>query len=193
MTLFREMLAAGDLRSDGLANDVVAIVRANPALVADLVATLDDADAAVRGHAADALEKVARLLPQQVAAHLPTLGALALHDSVPMVRWHMAMALGHVGVLTDRAAQVVPTLVALLADDSAIVASWAVSSLTLLARVDPALEPVVTPAIAPLAHAGSAAVAKRAQTALRLLADGNRPIPPSWLKIKLPPARGRLP
>jgi len=58
--LFREMLAVGDLRSDGLASEVAGLVLARPELLADLVSLLGDVHPAMRGHAADALERVSR-------------------------------------------------------------------------------------------------------------------------------------
>ena len=64
--LFREMLAVGDLRSDGLASEVAALVLARPELLVDLVAVLNDAHPAAGGHAADALERVSRESPRRV-------------------------------------------------------------------------------------------------------------------------------
>jgi len=64
--LFHEMLAVGDLRSDGLASEVAALVLARPELLVDLVAVLNDAHPAAGGHAADALERVSRESPRRV-------------------------------------------------------------------------------------------------------------------------------
>ena len=84
----REMLAVGDLRSDGLASEVAGLVLARPELLVDLVAVLSDAHPAARGHAADALERVSRESPRQVGRYLSRLLTVAGADEVAMVRCH---------------------------------------------------------------------------------------------------------
>lgn len=63
ITSFTELLALGDLRSDGFANEVVRIVSENLELRPALMEALASGDPVVRGHAADALEKLARQHP----------------------------------------------------------------------------------------------------------------------------------
>lgn len=61
-------LSEGDLRSDGDANLVAEFVRLRLEVLPDLVQALAFGSLVVRGHAADALEKVARSEPEAVAA-----------------------------------------------------------------------------------------------------------------------------
>lgn len=182
MSTFSRMLSVGDLRSDGLANEVVRLVSENPELLPELMETFGVSEPAVRGHAADALEKIARIHPEEVARHLPTLIGLARHDPVAMVRWHLAMAFGHLAGLSEVAEQIQAPLLALLKDPSAFVRSWAITSLCILARRSPTKAGRFARAVAPLARDRSAAVAKRARTALQVLTDARAPLPASWLK-----------
>jgi hypothetical protein len=184
MAKFTELLAAGDTRSDGLANEVVRLVLASPILLPELVLELGSDGAAVRAHAADALEKVARVRAEDVSAHLSTIATAARQDEVPMVRWHMAMVLEHICRSTEEAGVVVETLSFLLRDRSPFVRSWAVSGLTVLARRSLVATPRLIRAIAPLTSDPSAAVAKRARTAMRVLTDPTFPVPSSWQKAR---------
>jgi hypothetical protein len=99
-----------------------------------------------------------------------------------MVRWHLAMVLGHLsGVLQD-VTGAKRTLLLLLKDESAFVRSWAITSLCIIARHFPGQGKSTAAKIAPLASDSSAAVAKRARTALRMLANPRAPLPKSWIK-----------
>lgn len=187
MTTFIEMLSMGDLRSDGLANEVAQIVSENPDLLPELIDAFNSSDPAVRGHAADALEKVSRVHPDKVAAFLPLLARLALDDEVAMVRWHLAMVLGHLSADPASVPKAMPTLLALLQDGSPFVRSWAITSLCLIAQEVPDSAATITDAIAPLLSDSSVAVAKRAQTALRALTDPSFQLPSSWIKAVRPP------
>ena len=87
-----DTLSGGDLRSDGMANE---IVLANEELFEDLYDGLGEEDEVVRGRTADALEKVARSRPDLLLDHLQDLIRTAHSDPIAMVRWHLAMILGH--------------------------------------------------------------------------------------------------
>lgn len=179
---FADILAVGDARSDGHANEVVRLVSGSPALLPELLQELESPNQIVRAHAADALEKVARTQPKAVATHLSAIVKAARADEVPMVRWHLAMVLEHVCGSAQMAASVVPTLRVLLKDPSPFVRSWAISGLTLLARRTLASTPPLIREISALTADPSAAVAKRAATAIRALTDPTFPIPASWEK-----------
>jgi HEAT repeat protein len=182
MTRFTDMLAVGDLRSDGLANEVTDIVSGSPDLLPDLVDALRSSNGSVRGHAADALEKVTRSDPASVEPFLPVLLRRARRDEVPMVRWHLAMLLGHLAALPATIPSTRPALLSLLSDSSPFVRSWAITSLTIIARRSPRSSPAIVRALAPLTRDASPAVAKRAQLALRVLTDQRLPVPRSWIK-----------
>lgn len=175
-------LRPGDLRTDGAADQVAALVAADPALLPDLIAALDAPDDPTRGRAADALEKVARTQAPSVLPYLDRLIALALHDPVPMVRWHMAMILGYAPVENEQAAQVRDALFALLHDSSALVRSWAVVSLCLLARRRPGWGEEILQAVQPLAQDDSKAVRTRVCKALPCLLEPLSELPAGWRK-----------
>jgi len=182
MNRFEPMLSQGDLTSDGLADEVVQIVRARPELLPDLVDALASETPAIRGHAADALEKLARTLPQEVAAWLPRIVDAGLQDELPMVRWHMAMVLGHLSPVRGTVATSIRTLFRQLADPSPFVRSWAITSLCRLGRDHPSEHRRIAPRIAKLTTDPRPSVAKRARTALRLLMHPEDRMPMSSVK-----------
>ena len=186
MNGFTRTLSEGDLRSDGFANEVARIVSEQPALLPDLVEALSSSDPSVRGHAADALEKVARIRPREVLAFLTRILSSAVHDEVAMVRWHLAMVLGHLSTVAHDLSGARRTLLSLLKDESAFVRSWAITSLCILARNSPAQARSTAAKIAPLTSDPSPAVAVRARTALRLLSDPRTPLPKGWVKSSHP-------
>ncbi len=184
MTGFEEMLRVGDLRNDGLANEVVRILADRPELLPDLFSCLHSPQAVVRGHAADALEKVARIYPEGVGAQLDTLVRQATDDQVPMVRWHLAMVFGHLASIPASLQKTVPALTRLLRDPSPLVRSWAISSLCQAARSRPELSVPTARSISRLTSDPRPAVAKRAELALAALRDPESPLPRSWVKLQ---------
>lgn len=58
MTNVVDWLRANDMGSDGLSDEAAAFILANPELLEDLLAGIDDQVPAVRARTADALEKV---------------------------------------------------------------------------------------------------------------------------------------
>jgi HEAT repeat protein len=184
MTTLIHWLSEGDLTSDGRANEVAELVASNPALWPDLTAALSSPQPAVRGHAADALEKVTRSHPDWARAHLPALRQLALADPVAMVRWHLAMVLGHLAGFDETVDPSSRTLEKLLHDPSATVRSWALTSLCIIGRLSPNRSPRITRQISALTRDPSAAVRKRALRALETLTDPGLPFPKGWAKGK---------
>ena len=182
MNTLLKWLSIGDLTSDGQANEVAALVSENLQLLPDLVDALSHASNVIRGHAADALEKVARQHPEAVAHYLPELLQSAKSDTVPMVRWHVAMALGHLAASPGHQSEIADTLLALLHDASVFVQSWAISSLCIFARLHPEHAPRITQGIADLSSSASAAVRTRVRKALALLSDPEMPFPKGWIK-----------
>jgi HEAT repeat protein len=182
-SLFREMLAVGDLRSDGLAAEVAGLVAARPDLLDDLMAVLSDPSPAVRGHAADALERVSRRYPDRVERYLRPLLSVSATDGTAMVRWHVAMILANVTRSAATARRATPVLLALLDDPSAFVRSWAVSGLCLIGRRFDEFADGILPAVKKRSNDRSIAVRHRAATAIRLLVDPEKPVPRSWIKV----------
>jgi HEAT repeat protein len=177
-------LSEGDLTTDGRANEVVELVVSNPELFPDLVVALNSPDPAVRGHAADALEKVIRSTPEWALECLPELRRTAVSDPVAMVRWHLAMVLGHLAGFAETLDASTRTLERLLRDPSAIVRSWALTSLCIIARRSTGRLVRITRLISGLTGDPSAAVRKRARRAVEVLTHPGQPLPRGWAKGK---------
>lgn len=176
-------LRAGDLRTDGTANEVAELVTADPALLPDLMSALHSADDPLRGRAADALEKVARAQSDQVLPYLEQVSDLARRDPVPMVRWHLAMVLGYLSPATgEQDEQIWGTLRYLLDDQSAFVRSWAIVSACLLAQRQPAWAEQIMEALQPLQTDDSKAVRTRVRKALAWLLEPAAGLPVGWDK-----------
>ena len=177
-------LSEGDLTTDGRANEVAELVASNPELWPDLTAALSSPEPVVRGHAADALEKVTRSHPEWVRVDLPALRRQAIADPVAMVRWHLAMVLGHLAGFDETVDPSSHTLEQLLHDPSATVRSWALTSLCIIGRLSPNRSPRIIRQISALARDPSAAVRKRARRALETLTDPGLPFPKGWAKAR---------
>ena len=136
----------------------------------------------MRGRAADALEKVGRTEQDAIAPYIDKLIDTHLEDDVPMVRWHMAMLLGHLVIDASHRARIKESLLDLLGDPSVFVASWAVTSLCLVAYLDPSTTDEIVRAIGPLKENSSVALRTRAGHALAALTDPAGKIPPDWIK-----------
>jgi hypothetical protein len=182
MTQIENWLSGGDLRSDGASNEVAQTIIANPEMLPDLVACLDAEDGVVRGRAADAIEKVGRILPDALVTYLDRIVVASGEDEVPMVRWHLAMALGHLAMYAEKADIIQTALVEGLEDESVFVVSWAITSLCILAFRDPARLPGIVSAIAPFERSSSAALRARARKAMAALTGRQPSLPPGWVK-----------
>jgi len=182
MNQLLEWLKVGDLTSDGAANEVVRFVRADLRLLDDLIEGLALVEEVVRGHTADALEKLARSYPEHLLHYLPLLIRIAKEDPIPMVRWHIAMILGHISMYPDYLEEILAVLMELLSDESTFTKSWAIVSLCILARQYPEkVDPIVN-AIAPLKTSSSIAIRSKVRNALAILTDEHSPFPKGWIK-----------
>ncbi len=182
MSSIVEWLSSGDLRSDGAANEVVDLVLQNPDLIEDVLGALRAADDVVRGHAADALEKIARSLPALLGDHVDEIMATARRDEVPMVRWHLAMILGYLSQCEARVEDLMDTLIHLLDDGSVFVQSWSIVSLCIIARAYPQRSREILSKIERLKQSESAAVRTKVRQAISLLIDPRQPFPKGWIK-----------
>lgn len=182
MMQIENWLSGGDLRSDGASNEVAQVIIHHPELLPDLVAGLDAADPVVRGRAADALEKVGRVLPDALVQHIQRIVTAMSEDEVPMVRWHLAMALGHLAMYADQADLIETALLARLEDRSVFVVSWTMTSLCILALQYPARLPGIVNAIAPFERNSSPALRTRARKAMAALTGSRSGLPPGWVK-----------
>ena len=175
-------LGGGDLTSDGDATQVADLVIENPFLLDDLMEGLHSEDEVVRGRAADAVEKVSRHQPENVAEHLPQILQFAENDPVPMVRWHLAMVLGHISMIDGIVEEITATLLRLLAEKSVFTQSWAIVSLCIVARQHPATVDRITPAISKLSDSPSKAIQAKVRYAMPLLTNPETAMPKGWVK-----------
>lgn len=177
-----QWLSGGDLRSDGVSNEVVEFVLANREVFADLYEGLRAPDEVVRGRAADALEKIARSQPEWVQDHIPDLVEIARTDEVPMVRFHLAMTLGHLAIYQDHIDEISPALLDLLEDDSVFVKSWAIASLCIVGRLYPDKRETIVQRISALQSDNSVAIRTRVCKALLVLTNERAVFPKGWIK-----------
>lgn len=182
MNQILQWLDEGDLRSDGLSNEVVAIVLQQPDLMADLIEGLDHQDDVVRGHTADALEKIGRSHPELLEGYTPKLLACMQTDPVAMVRMHLAMIFGHLAMYEARADDFIAALLTVLEDESVFAASWAIVSLCILGRMYPGRRDEILQQIVALQGHESVAIRSRVRKAVRVLSDEEAAFPQGWIK-----------
>ena len=141
-TPFHDLLSGGDPRTLRNVDLVIETVLANPTLVADLVASVQDDDEVVRMRAGDALEKVCRAQPEFVQPHVQTLlGPIAAIDQ-SSVRWHVAQMLGVLQLEEDERQRALAALRDNLDNSNDwIVLNCTLDTLATLARNDPKLIP----------------------------------------------------
>lgn len=179
----RRWLAEGDLSSDGRANDVVQVVIEDPSKFDDLVALLDDEDQVVRGHAADALEKIAREKPEYFLPYMHVFLTAALEDSVPMVQWHLAMIFAHLALFSEVNNLTIPALINLLEKENVLTKIWAVTSLSIIGRLYPHYQTEIVGLLAELKDAPQPSLSKRIKKALEIILE-EAPFPAGWVKSR---------
>ncbi|NIM92622.1 MAG: hypothetical protein GTO18_02765 [Anaerolineales bacterium] len=185
MNQLLKWLKEGDLTSDGFANEVVSLVEGDLTLMDDLIQCLEDDSDVVRGHTADALEKLTRANPAEMKSHLQTFIRSAQEDPVAMVRWHMAMILGHLSMYRDWVGESTEVLIVLLSDKSVFTISWSIVSLCIIARQYPAKVDEIVRAVAPLEASSSTAIRSKVRHALPILTDNRTPFPKGWIKSEI--------
>jgi len=105
-----EMLAGGDRRSIGRADDVVALVAAAPQRFEELWACLKHADGLVRMRAGDTLEKLSRTGMAPFRSHKKELLGGALDDGSAELRWHLIPMAARLTLTEGEAAKLCGTL-----------------------------------------------------------------------------------
>jgi HEAT repeat protein len=184
MNQLLEWLSEGDLRSDGMANEVTDFVLNDPLLFGDLYEGLSVDDDVVRGHAADALEKISRSRPDLLVQYLPDLIRIAQSDSVAMVRWHLTMLFGYLSVYEESVEDITSVLLQLLQDESVFVRSWAIVSLCIIGRLYSRKREEIVNRITPLQRDDSIAIKSKVRKAIDLLVNEAVPFPKGWVKSK---------
>lgn len=175
-------LSGGDLRSDGMANEVADFILENPAAFEDLYAGLSEKDDIVRGRTADAIEKISRSRPELLLDNLTEMIGLAQVEHVPLVKMHLAMIFGHLAVFPELVEQLMPILVTLLDDESVFTKSWAIASLCIIARKYPEKNRSILEHLVTLQGDASIAIRSRVKKAIPLLTDPDAQFPQGWIK-----------
>ena len=181
MNKLLEKLKGGSMNSDGNAGEVATEVLRHPDRMEQLAEGIWEVDDIVRARTAHALEHISRLAPDWFYEHIAMLIVAARKDSIPAVRWHMAMIFGNISADENCAVQSLPVLIDLLEDESVFVRSWAIASLTLIAERYHDLKKKILPHIESLQHDKSKAVQKRVEKALHALLDDNATKHAGWI------------
>jgi HEAT repeat protein len=182
MNRLLEWLQGGDLRSDGLSMEVVRFVLDHPELLPDLMQGLLVEDDIVRGRAADAIEHIAREIPEDLLPNFAMIKEAMLSDPIPMVRWHLAMVLGHLAIDLENPEEACDLLVDCLSDSSVFFVSWAIVSLCIYASLYPDLQEEVLDQIASLGSSPSVAIRSKVINATQVIRDGRKNLPKGWVK-----------
>jgi len=159
-------LSSGDLRSDGISNEIVELILENDGLVDDLLMGFKHPNPVIRAHAADAVEKIARSKPDILVKHLPELIQSAQSDPTAMVKMHIAMTLGNLVVCDIDFSQITLVLKNFLDDESVFTRSWAIVSLCIVAKKKPEMHNEILTAISSLSLDQSPAIHSRLRKAI---------------------------
>lgn len=181
MNVFARWLAEGDLTSDGKADEVADVILGNPVRVEQLVDCINSDDPVVRGHAADAAEKIAREKPEILLPYMHILYKTAVEDPIGMVKQHLAMLFGHTAIFEEWVDPSVTTLFKLMEDQHAFTKVWAISSLCIIAELYPKYQPRILGEIVQIDESSKKSVHTRAQKAREILAEG-ADFPDGWVK-----------
>jgi hypothetical protein len=182
MNSILEWLSGGDLRSDGMANEVVDVVLKNPRLFDEVYAGLDEADDVIRARTADALEKISRIETKLLKNHVPRLIQIAREDPVAMVRMHLAMIFGHLAIYEELVDDLSSILLNMLDDESVFAKSWAIVSLCIVARKYREKCELILGEIVSHQNSSSIAIRTKVRKAIRLLTDEGSSFPKGWIK-----------
>jgi hypothetical protein len=182
MNQILEWLSGGDLRSDGMSNEAAEFVLKNPQMFEELFEGLYVTDDVVRGRTADALEKIARTIPDKMVDRLPELIKIAKEDPVPMVKMHLAMIFGHLAIYEEKVSDLVSALLYLLDDESVFTRSWVIVSLCIIGRKYPEECGQILERIEPIQRDRSIAMRTKARKAVGLLTNNKVPFPKGWIK-----------
>jgi hypothetical protein len=130
------MLSGGDRRSIGRVAEVVMKVAEEPWLISGLVEMLQHPEIVIRMRAADALEKLQHVVPDQIAPFQTELLNIAAHVREPEIRWHLAQMLPRIPTSYMRRAKIAALLKTYCFDASTIVRVSAMQGLADLAKAD---------------------------------------------------------
>lgn len=170
----RQLLVGGDRRSIARSNEALALLRAEPARVADLACLVRDSDWLVVMRTVDLMEKLAHEHPECIQPHRRLfIGQLAEHPSWE-IRLQIARALPLLRWTAAERKRVVAILRGYVKHPQKFVKAWSVDSLSRLAAGDALLTGVVHELIDEFERSGSPSLVTRARQIRRRL---NPPAP----------------
>jgi hypothetical protein len=167
------LLAGGDRRSIGRADQVAAIVSSDPALFPELMAGLWSEDPLVRMRAADAAEKVSRENPALLAPYKAELLGLLAEAAQQELRWHLAAMVPRLPLNANERQRAAAALEDYLRDRSSIVKTFALQGLADLAKNDDALRSSVIELLRQAERSGTPAMKARSRKLLPSLERAN--------------------
>jgi hypothetical protein len=134
---FEEVLAEGNRRSLGRAEEIVGIVIRHPDRFEELFDCIFSEDEIVRMRASDALEKVCRQRPDLFQPYTSTLLTEVSKINQPSVQWHLAQIIARLTLNTkDKATAISVLKINLLQSKDWIVLNWTLDSLAKFALDD---------------------------------------------------------
>ena len=160
------LLRGGDRRTIGKADQVAAIVSAEPRMFPKLAAGMWSEDPLVRMRAADAIEKVTRKNPVLLRPYKKELLGLMKGPQEQELRWHLAVIVPRLA-LSPRELQLTKELLcSFLEDRSSIVKTFALQGLADLTMKEPSLRSEVVEILREAARNGTSAMKARSRKLL---------------------------
>ena len=163
------LLEGGDRRSLGRVGEVVAAVRKDPRLFAELFEGMLVDDEVVRMRAADAAEKLTVESPEFLIPYKRRLLGEVARIEQQEVRWHVAQMLPRLELSPQQRATAIRLLTSWLDDTSSIVRTFSMQALADLATDDAKLRARVAATIERMIAEGSPAVKSRGRRLLATL------------------------
>jgi hypothetical protein len=181
MGTIHSMLSEGKGRiSVGRADEVAALVIANPEKLSRLMECLWDKDPGVVNRAGHALERVTRdamdVFAPLLADWKTSLLGLLPEAAENKLRWHLALIVPRLTLSHSECRRAATALQSWLEDGSSIVKTMAMQGLVDLTRQDPSLLPEVVDLLRILSRSGTPAMRARGRRLLMKL-EGTRETP----------------
>lgn len=136
MNTILKMLAGGDLRSNGKADDIVLLILEKTELFEDLFQGLYSADPIIRMRAADAVEKITQTRADLLDSYKDKLLALADTTEQKEMRWHFAQIMPRLNLTEFERERVFSIIEGYLTSQSAIVQACSLECLYDIGKKD---------------------------------------------------------
>lgn len=161
-----DLLAGGDRRSLGRANQIATTVSRHPELFSQLIAGLWSTDPVVRMRAADATEKVTRPRPDLLQPYKRELLGLMSECQQQELRWHLAVIIPRLTMSGKERQAAISALTGYLEDRSSIVKTFALQGLADLVQDDPSIRAQVRETLRAATRTGTPAMKARSRKLL---------------------------